>query len=752
MAGFLSGKDKIGQLECAKEMFKEACSADRKWHSEALDDHNFNNNIQWTAEEQRILEDERRPCLTFNLVRPTVELIMGMNEDAAPRVIASPVERKDGFLAEVANDVAYWVQKEFKFKSKKTAAFESSVICGRGYVALDFTPDPRRIGFIKVIPTTVPAHEIRLDPACRERDLSDAAFLFWDRWVNQEDFKVRFPEKAQMVDEWLRTGRVDPDFLPVRSTGIFDEQDIRSEDSDYDRPLDTTFYDKTKRQIRIIHMEYWESYDRYYGLNPTTGKMEEFDKKNLKVLQELFQMKGQEFDYYTVKDKKVKWFQFIGDDILFHEDSPSPYDGFSIIPCFAHRDSSGRTQNNFGIVRFMKDPQKEVNKRWSQAINLLIKQNQPGLRAEADAFLDIRQAEDAERTAGGITLLQKGGMAKIQERGMPAFPAAAVNMEQMSQDIMKKITGVNTDLLGSDPGRHVPGVVVQMRQQQGMTILRRLFTAYTDMDKDIFERLIAIIMKYMPDEQILQIIGETDRYMIIKGQQAQMLGLSPANSDGSEASYVIDKNELQKLQAQTQQMQQQMMQMQQQAQRDPRIAQQLQNMQQSLQMNPPKLTMVAPIRDLRNLAYNIDTEEAPGNITQRMFELQIFLEMLQNGMPVDPNIIIEKLDLPETDKQRWREFITAQQQAQKEQAEKEYQLRVQEIKGKMQKDASKAQLQGKKDQQKAKVDEHKAQVDKEKLRLEDKRQNMDFHARMEQVEAQYDRNRRDRLPNERKVA
>ena len=71
-------------------------------------------------------------------------------------------------------------------------------------------------------------------------------------------------------------------------------------------------------------------------------------------------------DVVKMQDKRVHWLQFIGNEILLDTPSPLPYEGYSVVPCFAYADVSKRSSNHFGIVRLMKDAQREVNKRWSQ--------------------------------------------------------------------------------------------------------------------------------------------------------------------------------------------------------------------------------------------------------------------------------------------------------------------------------------------------------------------------------------------------
>jgi len=118
------------------------------------------------------------------------------------------------------------------------------------------------------------------------------------------------------------------------------------------------------------------------------------------------------------------------------------------------------------------------------------------------------------------------------------------------------------------------------------------------MKKEVYKRIISVIMEYMPDNQILAILGEGDRYAIENG-------------------VIIDK----------------------------------------------QMEVSAEVRDVRSLNYNISAEPAPGNMSQRMLELQALLEMNQT-IPVPPEQIINKMDISETEKKLWIDFINSQQEAQ----------------------------------------------------------------------------------------
>jgi hypothetical protein len=432
------------------------------------------------------------------------------------------------------------------------------------------------------------------------------------RWPNvsnkQVDKLVKDSGSQSLLPE---EGAMDDPLSPFDQPHDIEHQD----DNDYEYEMDFDWYDRSRNMVRIAHMEYWEMYKRYFVFNPDTGTFEEANSKPSAEQKKLFtEQYQQEMVIEEITDKRVMWLTFSGDRILYDGESPLPYKGFSIVPVFAYRDMSQRTPNHFGIVRLMKDPQKEVNKRWSQTLNLLNQQVQTGIFAETDAFVDARQAEASMKEPGSITWLNSGAIngGKIKERNVPQFPNAPMQMEQFSQEIMKKITGINPDLLGQDRGRQEPGVVVRLRQQQGITLLKPLFNNFNKCKRELFKRQLAIIMEYMPDGQILRILGEGERYQI----------------DPQRGVIVDQENGLQ-----------------------------------------------ANLRDVRNLEYNIISEQSSGNITKRMTELTVLLEMMQQ-LPVPPEQIIEKLDIAESEKVKWLQYIQQQQESQAQMAEQQMQMQM----------------------------------------------------------------------------
>jgi hypothetical protein len=397
---FTTGMTKVNKLALARDLFQNAVDRDRRWQQEAREDFAFRDGYQWTQQEKQILEEELRPVLTMNLTKSSCDLIMGMNEDNKIIFTCSPAEPTDAFLAEVLNDITAWVNERYLFGEEEDAALESAVISGRGFTGIDFLPDPERFGEINMEEINIPVNEVHFDPASRRPNLTDAGYITWDRWVAKHDFQMRWPDVPKTaVDKLVEdSGGISYEGNLAAGDNVahaFDQpRDIEhDQDNDYDTALDFDWYDRSKNMIRVVHMEYWEMYKRFFAFNPEDKGFVEIDHNPTKKEKEaFFEEFGEAMTVESISDKRVKWFIFAGDRILFDGNSPLPYKGFSICPVFAYRDVSQRTPNHFGIVRLMKDPQKEVNKRWSQTLNMLNQQVQTGLFAETDAFVDKRQA------------------------------------------------------------------------------------------------------------------------------------------------------------------------------------------------------------------------------------------------------------------------------------------------------------------------------------------------------------------------
>jgi hypothetical protein len=663
---------KADKLHKARNGFANAVALDRSFQKSALLAYKFYSGDHYTSEERHILQEQGRPDLTANMIQPTVELIKGVNEQNKIEVKAQATEPNDGFLADIINDCKDKVYEIEDIEMKEDDAFENFVITGRGFLAVDIAPDPNHPGEIKIPVVSVMPSEIRLSPSFKGDDLDDAREIYWHKWVTYEDFAIQYPQFIKDMD----------DIIHGESFGDFEETDIDNieddsglpvdtpEDDEYSTDIDTGYYDRSNGQIRIVHKEYWCTYDRYYGVNPQTMQWEEFDKDNLEALKAAIP----DFQYETIKDKKVKWFQFTGHKVLFDGDSPIPFDGFSIVGAFCYKDKSSGHISHYGVVKNMIDPQREANKRWSQTLNLYLQQHQGGNFVETDAIADMKEWDDTIRTPGADTFVNPGALSqgKIMPKQIPQLPQGAYQLHEQAKDLIKKVSGIDNDLLGVAHNSGEAGVTIRLRQQQGLTMLAKIFKNHHRMQEQLAKRIYAIIMKYMPNSQIQRILGGSDRYQF-RGEMVADI----------------------------------------------------------------KNGIIAPIRNIKDLKYNIDVEESPTNMTKTMAQLAVFMDMMSKGFPVDPKTVIERLDIPEGDKVEWVKFVEQSQQSAQQQQQMQMQVQQATIQAQVQDATERRQIEAGKlqtDQDKLRIDaqDKAAQrlLDLKKLQQEELSDRYDFTADM----------------------
>ena len=97
------------------------------------------------------------------------------------------------------------------------------------------------------------------------------------------------------------------------------------------------------------------------------------------------------------------------------------------------------------------------------------------------------------------------------------------------------------------------------------------------------------------------------------------------------------------------------------------------------QMNPD----LGGINDITAGEFDYEVEETPETMVIRAATAQMLVDFSQNNPgTIPPDVILEYTDLPFSAKQKVKEFWEAQQEADKLEKEREYNLRLKEIEAK----------------------------------------------------------------------
>ena len=450
----------------------------REWREtfqEFEEDFQFKLGDQWSASDKEKMK--KRPMVVLNRLLKTVKIITGFQSQNFADINVLPEEKTDYERAQVYSHVIKWIIGQKSNKRHVCDGFSDGVTCGLGWLAVDLVYERDLLNGDIVVGHPSP-FSIMPDPTFAEPDLSDAQFVFRHAWLTKDQAKLMYPKAAEVIDK------------------------VKDEDpKDTDTPQSAR--KRGAKRILVIEKWYRTIEARKTLVDPVTAEVvdvtgwtpEELDLK---------------YPGVTVLEKNVPTIKLTtvvkGGGILYDGDHPHGTDEFPFIPVFGYYDSSYNdlTLRMQGIIRALKDPQREKNKRRSQIMQSVLSMPYGGMMYEDGAFDKL---SDWEVTKGGIKFLKVRDFSKIKEIRAAELPTSIVALEQMSDNDMVTI-GPNPDILGDQMSKSEPGINIQLRQKQGMMAIQEFFENLSYAKKMLGRYLIKVINANFETEKICRIIGK----------------------------------------------------------------------------------------------------------------------------------------------------------------------------------------------------------------------------------------------------
>ena len=508
----------------ARELFIDARNEQWELMERMDDDMRFAAGEQWDERAKAVLEAENRPALTFNLTQQVIREFVGANEDVRKRMRAVPVGDEDQALAGMMDHMWQRVYHEGNVADIEREAFEKAITCGLNTCFIDVNPSEEHPGFWDISLESLGQQEVIWDASTRRPDYSDAKYVCWTRWVRESDFKRDYPERASEWEELQEQSMATTGGISaldgkrmdlVRSIVIHPEQNDLKEDKD--------FFKRDERLMRIVHIEYVE----------TVEKFEVFDREQDENGQPVGWTEVPRAAFREVErsglgqvrrefKKEYRWLEFTGREILFDDVQPVPIDRFALIPMVAFMDWS--SHKPFGVVHPLKDGQREVNKRYSYELDNVLRQAQPGAVIEHDAVDDIQTFQKQTRSIGGTAVVKKGVLVegRYVERTPPALPTAAADLGERAFANFNRVAGLMLDPLIADRSTEEPVGTALLRHRRSLMAITPVLENFRRFQREVLKAVMKLISRVLPDAQILQILGDPERYSARAGAIADL--------------------------------------------------------------------------------------------------------------------------------------------------------------------------------------------------------------------------------------
>jgi hypothetical protein len=204
-------------------------------------------------------------------------------------------------------------------------------------------------------------------------------------------------------------------------------------------------------------------------------------------------------DRPVAKMRVTRW----ASGVVLSDDNPAdlPTNDFHVVPVYAKK----RGKRFWGKVEVVKDVQREVNKRHSQAIDIGNKAVAYGWFYDDTTFADSQEKEKFKRTAtspGFMSQLTDATRPPAQVEGA-RFPSEIVNLMEMSADRLSTMLNISADPGGAnDSGTKL----LQIRQAK-LTGNEYLFDALSFAKRKLGRLIVGLVQWHYPPERLYKLLN-----------------------------------------------------------------------------------------------------------------------------------------------------------------------------------------------------------------------------------------------------
>ena len=495
------------ELAKFRRWFQAATEHSREWQTEAKEDYNFVCGKQWSEEELKTFEKQKRPALVINRIAPLINIVTGYQKLNRYDIDFLGRTSDDVELAQVRKGVTKYILDRCEFENIESQTFTDMSIGGIGVFGVKYSFDHEaNDGEAKI--EHVDPFSMYVDPEAHELDYSDAKYIFRARWIDKDELKNIYSDKADIIEE------------------TFSLYDRAEEDNQEVKYIDPEWYNSELRKIRVVECWYKVNEKRQMAyLN--NGQALPIDDKS--ILQQLV-MQGLITDQNQIREipvTKVRCCTFFDRTLLEDIDSPYQHGEFPYVFCIFKYYGVGDIPA--GFVRALKDPQRELNKRRIQELHLLNSSGNGGSFMEEDAMSPEQEAEYElmGNVPGHVQKVRAGALQqnKIRERQPVNPPTAIINAEQQATNDLTTISGINEQLLGTNIPNSASGRAIELRQKQAVAHLAVCFDALRRAKKRIAYLLwgkqgkAGIVPQFYTAEKTYRIEGVNGQEWITVNQQ-----------------------------------------------------------------------------------------------------------------------------------------------------------------------------------------------------------------------------------------
>lgn len=483
-------------------------------YQQALDEEFYDGN-QWDPADAAVLEERGQPAMVFNQVKPVVDWATGTERRAKVDFHVFPRTEDDRKAAEVKTKTMKYVDDVNAADFHRSIAFKSAVTCGIGWLENGVRTDPTEE---PIFERSENWRNMWPDHLAVEPDLDDGRFMFRSRYTDLDIAQAMFPQYADKLKSAARA----LELFNGNDDDVFAEQlYFQSDEQGHATPRRVLTEDvgsglqNRRERVRLVECWYRKAVPRQI-LKVHDFDHPDFDRLNNAVHDPAdsnqASLVGEGIASVYDAIKMEMWVAVFAEETLL-QNQPSPYrhQKFPFTPIIAFRRK--RDGAFYGMVRNMRDPQEDLNKRRSKGLHIL---NSKQVVADDDAVPDVEEAREQLADPNGWIVKRRGRQLEIvtDERDV----AKHMQYEQMDREYVRELGGVTTDNLGHETNAS-SGIAIQARQREGDVVTTELFDNKHYALQRTGEKRLSLIEQFMSAPKQIRLVSDKGKaeFLTING-------------------------------------------------------------------------------------------------------------------------------------------------------------------------------------------------------------------------------------------
>ena len=491
----MSDEDKASEV---LDLFKFELQTEHEARKCSKESRCFYKGDQWSDKAKSELDRQKRAHITINEVAAKIDLLAGFQRQNRTDTKFAPIEEGDQSVAKLLDVVYKNIEDQNGFEHEEACAFLDALIEGRGnlHVYIDYDLDVRG----KIVIEFIKNECVAFGPHDRH-DLSDCEHMSKFKMFSKGKIEQMFPEYADDINIMFSNAEEAIDSQDPIIDNPGDQYGVGVEielGAGYDNEC---LVDVKKKEVKVI-----ENYKRTYYTEYTIVAPEEGFVEGIPMLTRREADEWETIPQLQVIRRNRSFIQkrALAGKILVDEDIT---DDFDIIPVYAKKDGNFF----YGKVEEVKDPQREINKRHSQAIDILNKQANYNWVIDGQTFKDARQTRDfMENSSTPGYVIQVND----KERNAPEklegskIPSEVVALMDLSSNKLREIMNIPAEALGFSE-REFSGIALQEKKNSTLVANQFLFDNLNNAKRLLAKRVMKKVPEVYDVERILRLVNNS---------------------------------------------------------------------------------------------------------------------------------------------------------------------------------------------------------------------------------------------------